>query len=192
MGIRESLLNTISSVSGSDFVRIVTAAGASSKATVANLFKSFESGLGAKSTLTTSDYVRVVGSDNASYKQSVGDVAKKIIENYTGSSLAGTSQSVKAALDSLNSKLVVKTITASSPATFSLGNGTRAIAFASSAYSENAGVANVSVANSGSVSAIKIAGMTSITFNTTTNNALTVSGTQYSVVGILVLTGSAN
>ena len=105
MGVRESLLNTITSVADSDFVRIVTSAGASSKATVRNLFKGFESNLSAKSSLTTSDYIRVVGSDNEAYKQSVSDVAKKIIENYTGSSLAGSSQSVKNALDSLNSNL---------------------------------------------------------------------------------------
>lgn len=74
MGIRESLLNTISSVSDSDFVRIVTAAGASSKATVANLFKSFESGLGSKDSLSNSDYIRVVGSDNEAYKQSVSSL----------------------------------------------------------------------------------------------------------------------
>lgn len=104
MGVRESLLNTITSVGNGDFVRIVTSAGASSKATVQNLFKSFESGLSAKSSLTTSDYIRVVGSDNVSYKQLVSDVAKKIIENYTGSSLAGSNQSVKSALDALNSK----------------------------------------------------------------------------------------
>lgn len=75
MAIRESLLNTITSVASSDFVRLVTSAGESSKATVANLFKSFESGLGAKSSLTTSDYIRVVGSDNNVYKQSVSAVA---------------------------------------------------------------------------------------------------------------------
>ena len=64
-----------------------------------------ERNLPQKTTLTTSDFIRVVGSDNASYKQLVSDVAKKIIENYTGSSLAGSSQSVKSALDSLNSKM---------------------------------------------------------------------------------------
>ena len=64
----------------------------------------YEQNLGQKTTLTVSDYIRVVGSDNASYKQLVSDVAKKIIENYTGSSLAGSSQSVKSALDALNSK----------------------------------------------------------------------------------------
>ena len=65
----------------------------------------YEQNLSQKGTLTVSDYIRVVGSDNASYKQLVSDVAKKIIENYTGSSLAGSSQSVKSALDALNSKI---------------------------------------------------------------------------------------
>ena len=64
----------------------------------------YEQNLGQKSSLTVNDYIRVVGSDNASYKQLVNDVAKKIIENYTGSSLAGSSQSVKSALDALNRK----------------------------------------------------------------------------------------
>lgn len=67
MGVRESLLNTITSVADSDFVRIVTSAGASSKATVANL-------------------------------------AKAIIENYEGTSLGGSAQSIKSAVDLLNSK----------------------------------------------------------------------------------------
>lgn len=67
MAIKESALAAITSITQSDFVRAVTAAGASRRITVANL-------------------------------------AKAIIENYTGSSLAGSSQSVKAALDSLNSK----------------------------------------------------------------------------------------
>ena len=66
----------------------------------------FEQNLPSKANLTTNDYIRVVGSDNNSYKQLVSDVAKKIIENYTGSSLAGSSQSVKSALDTLNSNKV--------------------------------------------------------------------------------------
>lgn len=64
----------------------------------------YEQNLEQKSSLTTSDYIRVVGSDNVSYKQLVSDVAKKIIETYAGSSLAGSSQSVKSAIDLLNSK----------------------------------------------------------------------------------------
>lgn len=65
MAIRESLLDALSSIATSDFVRSVTAAGASSKVTVSNL-------------------------------------AKTIVENYTGSTLAGSSQSVKSAIDALD------------------------------------------------------------------------------------------
>ena len=67
MSIKESALNAITSITQSDFIRAVTAAGASRRVTVANL-------------------------------------AKAIIESYTGSSLAGENQSVKSALDAINSK----------------------------------------------------------------------------------------
>lgn len=66
MAIRESLLDALSSIATSDFVRSVTSAGASSKVTVSNL-------------------------------------AKSIIENYTGSTLAGSAQSVKSAIDTIAS-----------------------------------------------------------------------------------------
>lgn len=68
MAIRESLLDALSSIATSDFVRSVTAAGASSKVTVSNL-------------------------------------AKTIVENYTGSTLAGSSQSVKSAIDALDTSV---------------------------------------------------------------------------------------
>lgn len=68
MSIKESALNTITALTNSDFVRMVTSAGASRKATLQN-------------------------------------IAQHIIENYTGSSLAGSNQSVKSALDALNSTL---------------------------------------------------------------------------------------
>ena len=51
------------------------------------------------------------------YKMLVSDIAKTIIETYQGSSLAGSAQSVKAALDSLNSRTtrkIISTYTASS------------------------------------------------------------------------------
>ena len=73
MSIKESALNAITSITQSDFIRAVTAAGASRRVTVANL-------------------------------------AKAIIESYTGSSLAGGNQSVKSALDALNSKIKTKPI----------------------------------------------------------------------------------
>lgn len=48
------------------------------------------------------DYIMGM-SGTAEYKALVSAVAKKIVEDYAGSSLAGSNQSVKAALDSLNS-----------------------------------------------------------------------------------------
>lgn len=65
---KEKNLTTVTSVAAADFARLVTSAGASVKATAANL-------------------------------------AKYIIETYNGSTVAGSAQSVKSALDSLNSKI---------------------------------------------------------------------------------------
>lgn len=51
-----------------------------------------------------SDLLTIFRNTNSTgYKALVSDVAKTIIENYQSSSLAGKTQSVKAALDSLNS-----------------------------------------------------------------------------------------
>lgn len=46
----------------------------------------------------------LVGGDTMEYRALVSDVAKKIIEDYAGSTLAGSAQSVQAALAALNSK----------------------------------------------------------------------------------------
>ena len=144
MAIKERLLSAITSVANADFLRIVTNDGASRKATVSDVAKqmvenytgsslagstqSVKSALDSmveqdypqKSSLTTSDYIRVVGSNNVSYKQLVSDVAKKIIEDYTGSSLAGSKRSVKSALDTLNSN----TFSARASSSTSLQSGT--------------------------------------------------------------------
>jgi len=74
MSIKESALNTIAALTNSDFVRMVTSAGASRKATLQS-------------------------------------IASHIIETYAGSSLAGSNQSVKAAIDGLNSTLTGGTFT---------------------------------------------------------------------------------
>lgn len=75
---KEKNLTTVTSVAAADLSRVVTSAGASVKATFAN-------------------------------------VAKYIVETYNGSTVAGSAQSVKSALDALNSKTTryVKTITVS-------------------------------------------------------------------------------
>ena len=50
------------------------------------------------------DYIMGM-SGTAEYKALVSAVAKKIVEDYAGSTLAGSAQSVKSALDALNSTL---------------------------------------------------------------------------------------
>lgn len=65
----------------------------------------YEQNLPQKTDLTTSDFIRVVGSDNNSYKQPLSDVAQKTVENYAGSTLAGQAQSVKGAIDGLNTSI---------------------------------------------------------------------------------------
>lgn len=63
-----------------------------------------ESALTAITAISNSDFVRAVTSAGASRRITVANLAKQIVEGYAGSSLAGSSQSVKSAIDSLNSK----------------------------------------------------------------------------------------
>jgi len=66
-----------------------------------------------------SDLLTIFRNTNSTgYKALVSDVAKTIIESYQSSSLAGKNQSVKSALDSLNSRLVSATITSTSTLSF--------------------------------------------------------------------------
>ena len=92
MAIKESALAAITSIAQSDFVRAVTAAGASRRITVANL-------------------------------------AKAIVENYTGSSLAGSAQSVKSAIDSLRSYKKGDTVSLSSIKAIGRSTSSRSEAF---------------------------------------------------------------
>ncbi len=63
-----------------------------------------ESALSVISSIAQSDFVRAVTSDGNSRRVTVANLAKAIVESYTGSSLGGSQRSVKAAIDSLNSK----------------------------------------------------------------------------------------
>lgn len=63
-----------------------------------------ESALSLITSIAQGDWVRAVTSAGASRRVTVANLAKAIVESYTGSSLAGSAQSVKSAIDSLNSK----------------------------------------------------------------------------------------
>lgn len=75
-----------------------------------------EKNLTAVTSVAAADFARVVTSAGASVKATFANIAKYIIETYNGSTVAGSAQSVKSALDSLNSNTTryVKTITVSS------------------------------------------------------------------------------
>lgn len=64
-----------------------------------------ESALSAITSISNSDFVRAVTSAGASRRITVSNLAKQIIEGYAGSTVAGSAQSVKSALDSLNSNM---------------------------------------------------------------------------------------
>ena len=69
-----------------------------------------ESALTAITAISNSDFVRAVTSAGASRRITVANLAKQIVEGYAGSSLAGSRQSVKSAIDSLNSKQAYTTL----------------------------------------------------------------------------------
>lgn len=62
-----------------------------------------EKNLTAVTSVAAADFLRVVTSAGASVKATASNLAKYIIETYNGSTVAGSAQSVKSALDSLNS-----------------------------------------------------------------------------------------
>ena len=71
-----------------------------------------ESALSLITSIAQGDWVRAVTSAGASRRITVANLARAIVESYTGSRLAGSAQSVKSALDSLNSKIgTVTTLT---------------------------------------------------------------------------------
>lgn len=68
----------------------------------------YEKNLSNASGIGSGDYLRTVNSNNESEKINYTLLAKAIVEQWTGSTLAGSAQSVKSALYSLNSKTTYK------------------------------------------------------------------------------------
>lgn len=60
-----------------------------------------ESALTAKSEVNSTDFLRLIGANGVSYKNLVTDVARYIMENYSGTTLAGSAQTPKASIDAL-------------------------------------------------------------------------------------------
>ena len=69
-----------------------------------------EKALTAASSIASGDFLRMVTSAGAARKIDYSKLAKAIVEEYNGSTIAGSAQTLKAALDSLNSKTSIDTI----------------------------------------------------------------------------------
>lgn len=83
-----------------------------------------EKNLTSITTVAAADFARIVTSAGASVKATAANLAKYIVETYNGSTVAGSAQSVKSALDSLNSNsMTVKSILSSSDDLNDLTNG---------------------------------------------------------------------
>lgn len=64
-----------------------------------------ENALPSKSSIVATDKLRAIGSDSKSYQALVSDVAKYIVENYNGSTIAGSAQTIQSAVNALNSNI---------------------------------------------------------------------------------------
>lgn len=68
-----------------------------------------EKALTAASSIASGDFLRMVTSAGAARKIDYSKLAKAIVEEYNGSTIAGSAQTLKEALDSLNSKTTIIT-----------------------------------------------------------------------------------
>ena len=114
--------------------------------------------------ITSGDFLRVVTSGGHARKIDYNLLAKAIIENYTGSSVAGSNQSVKAALDSLNSNMdgvtiLRRSINNGSSTSIAAGKNKRALIITSGGYVSAKGlyIANFMSTGVGTIDPVKSA-----------------------------------
>lgn len=150
-----------------------------------------ESALTAITTITNSDLIRAVTSAGASRRITVSNLAKHFIENYAGSSLAGSSQSVKSALDSIGGKtsgwrIAVYGVNNSASVEIPLDNTTRGFFFTAGAGSTARGIQGFGVNASGGVSSSQLVTASGLTFTNGTNK-VTVANSSGAYASIFVL-----
>lgn len=152
-----------------------------------------ENALPSKSSIVAADKLRAIGSDSKSYQALVSDVAKYIVENYNGSTIAGSAQTIQSAVNALNSKLgdYLRQVSIA-------GNGSGTFTFPSGKFGFfvwSVGTAPAGLhflyTNSSGVQAIKVYA-TSTSYNPTfsyANNEITITNTGGSYLrGSLVFT----
>ena len=81
-----------------------------------------EKNLTSITTVAAADFARIVTSAGASVKATAANLAKYVIETYNGSSVAGSTQSVKTALDALGATKTTIAKPSSTPSTITIGD----------------------------------------------------------------------
>lgn len=120
----------------------------------------------------------LVGGDTMEYRALVSDVAKKIIEDYAGSTLAGSAQSVQSALASLNSNFASTSLSRflanSSGATINFPTNYRGILFTIDSATDRLGLYFMIRGSSGSVILTAVRAATALTFDNSTAGTLII------------------
>lgn len=146
-----------------------------------------EKNLTSITTVAAADFARIVTSAGASVKATAANLAKYIVETYNGSTVAGSAQSVKSALDSLNSnnggtRIIQKELPANSSVTFTFSKNPSHAAFVTVGAS---GMRNVHIVRGASNSTAGISSLTTsanITVTSATGNITFTSASSYAGV----------
>lgn len=133
-----------------------------------------EKNLTAVTSVAAADFLRVVTSAGASVKATAANLAKYVIETYNGSSVAGSSQSVKSALDSLNSNYT-KASADTTGKTFTIPNNYRGIMAIHDSTPNRNGIYMVYAASTGGVNYKAISSATDVTIDISVTNKITVT-----------------
>lgn len=149
-----------------------------------------ESALTAITTIANSDFVRAVTSAGASRKITVANLAKQIIEGYAGSTVAGSAQSVKSALDSLNSKIgnVYSSaigISNNASVDIDLPSGSRGIMFTTGVAVAGRGIYAWGTSSSGVVSGSWLVQATGISVDMSTANTIKFTNTSGTYINVI-------
>ncbi len=134
----------------------------------------------AASAITGSDSIFISKNNNALQKIDYDILAKAIIEQYNGSTLAGSAQTLQAAINALNSKLgeisflKVNTV-AGTPSNFTVGKHYRGILITIDSSGDRCGIYFMYSNSSAGVTLIAIRDATAFTINRETQGQLQIT-----------------
>lgn len=150
-----------------------------------------EKALTAASSIASGDFLRMVTGGGASRKIDYSKLAKAIVEEYNGSTIAGSAQTLKVALDSLNSKtsgwrMNSYNVSDNDSIDIPLEAPSRGMMFSTGAGATSRGSYAYGVSTSGIVSGSALISASGIAYTNGTNK-MTVTNTSGAYATIFVL-----